>query len=138
MVKQTLTRRVVLALALVVALASGALAQDFIYTRFQTHVTYALPEDPCGPVGVSHLAPLVYDTSAWLFYQCNDGKGYARRFLHPNDKDQFTRIVPVRIVEDMPPAYNMPLPTPTYDTTNPNWNGTGMTEAQWRARYPVR
>ena len=27
---------------------------------------------------------------------------------------------------------------PAYDTSNPNWNGTGMTEAQWRARYPTR
>jgi hypothetical protein len=30
-----------------------------------------------------------------------------------------------------------PVAPPQYDTTDTNWNGTGGTEAQWRARYPV-
>jgi hypothetical protein len=30
-----------------------------------------------------------------------------------------------------------PVAPPQYDTTNTNWNGTGGTEAQWRARYPI-
>jgi hypothetical protein len=29
-----------------------------------------------------------------------------------------------------------PVPQPTYDTSNTNWEGTGGTEAEWRARYP--
>lgn len=38
-----------------------------------------------------------------------------------------------------PPSASASSPaTPQYDTTTPNWNGTGMTEAQWRTRYPIQ
>lgn len=31
---------------------------------------------------------------------------------------------------------NTTPPVPNWDTSDHNWNGTGMTEAEWRARYP--
>lgn len=128
-------KRLALAIALVVAVASGAIAQDFIYTRFQTWVDApTIQAPPCYVLGPAQ--PVLYDTSLWLFYTCADGTVIPRRFLHPNDQVALTRVQPVMIVQPAaaPPTTGYDV---IYDTTNKNWQNTGMTEAEWRRMYPV-
>jgi hypothetical protein len=107
-------KRLVLAVALVAAVASGALAQDAIYTNFLFgSKAYPLPVSSTPCFSQHPVQMQVYDSSAWFVWTCSDGRVIPVRFFHPNDKAEITRVVPVRIVEDMPPAYNAPIPTAT-------------------------
>jgi len=122
-------KRLVIAVALVAVFTTGALAQDYIFVNFLFgYKDYPLPNDP--PCFSQHpVMPMVYDGSAWFVWTCSDGRVIPRRFFHAIDQ--------THVVGDGG-VLNPPRQVESYDTVNTNWNGTGMTEAAWRARYPVR
>lgn len=83
-------RRLPILLALILAGAAGAAAQDYFFTNFRFgHVDYELPTQPCGEVGFLSVQLWGYQTSAWASYTCNDPgpnkRVIERRFFHPND-----------------------------------------------------
>lgn len=128
--RKSITTALVLALGLTAAVA----AQDYIFTNFTTHRDLAVPASPCITQGSAQ--PIVYDTSIWLFYTCLDGRVIARRFFHTNDQTALTRVQPVMIIQPDGPTPTMGAAA-IYDTTDRNWQNTGMTEAEWRSRYPL-
>jgi hypothetical protein len=84
------------------------------------HTDHAIPDSPCVWGLAGPVQPVYADGRWWVWYTCVEGLVIVREFASHN----------------LPPV-NPPMPIPQYDTTNPNWEGTGMTEAEWRRRYPV-
>jgi len=107
------SRRLLVAGALILGLfASGALAQDYIFTNFAASRDLPISPAPCMLLGSAQ--PVVYDTSIWLFYTCTDNKVIARRFYHDNDQADRATPRPVFLVSNprVPPPVPVPSPEP--------------------------
>ena len=90
-------KRITVSVLVLAALATGALAQDYIFTNFAASRDIPVPPSPC--ILKDSAQPVVYDTSIWLFYTCLDGRVIARRFYHQNDQAALARPQPVIIVQ---------------------------------------
>jgi hypothetical protein len=133
----TTIRRVGLGALLVVALATGAFAQDYYFTTFQVaNKDYTLPGAPCVVQG--SVQPVVYDRSIWMVYTCTDGNVIARRFFHPTDNvNPDYSYLPAPKPGDPTTPFATPTAAPACDATQ-MVGFTGLNECQWRARYPTR
>lgn len=94
-----LMKRILLTGVLAIAVCTAVAAQDYIFTNFAANRDLPVPPAPCVLQG--NAAPVVYDTSLWIFYTCADNRVIARRFFHPNDQAEYTTPRPVIIVRDM-------------------------------------
>ena len=108
----TRRRQLVAGVAIVALITtSAAFAQDYIFTNFAAHQEHRLAPAPCVLQGAA--APVVYDTSLWLFYTCTDNQVIAWRFLHATDRTERTTPRPVYLVPNLPsPSPGEPTPAP--------------------------
>lgn len=147
----TANRNLTIVILLIVLAAATATAQDFIFTNFQwgyqSHVIGDVSQECGGAWNVQSASMAEYDTSALVSILCKDGRLHARRYMHQNDQvrrslkpQPQSAPVPQPVPYDdggqvvvVPPA--AVTPTPVCDSTNRNFNGTGMTECAWRRRW---
>jgi hypothetical protein len=136
----TLLKTLTLVVLVLVALSSPALAQEQTTTLpapdalvWNGYEETTLPPAPCTFVDVDFKE---FQNRLWALYTCRDGRIIGRRFTEPTSRPTLTFPIPGFPRVGVPPRPRAPEVLPC-DTTDTNWQGTGGTECQWRARYPV-
>lgn len=122
--------KVTLTIGFVAVLATGALAQDYIFTNFQSgYVDHVLPASPCQVM--DSVVPVVYNHSIWMVYTCFDGRVIARRHIHPNDGAREPVTVQTGALPLATYTVAAPLPQPPADPS-------GGQESYCAAQHMVR